>query len=101
VTRLMMRGYHDVAREAGCLVTGGQTVRNPWVIIGGVATAVAPDAEVLLPHHARPGDVLVLTKPLGTQVRPPYRPPPPTPLISLGARRRCLQVASWGVCRWR
>ena len=68
VTRLLMRGYHDGAAEAGCLVTGGQTIRNPWVVIGGVASAVVPESEVLLPHHAVPGDVLVLTKPLGTQV---------------------------------
>jgi selenide, water dikinase len=75
----MMRGYHDVAREAGCLVTGGQTVRNPWVIIGGVATAVAPDAEVLLPHHARPGAGLGPPNPPGTPGPPPHLPPPPPP----------------------
>ena len=30
----------DTAREAGCLVTGGQTVVNPWCTIGGVASSV-------------------------------------------------------------
>jgi len=67
VTLSIMRGFRDAAREAGTIITGGQTVRNPWCIIGGVASAVVPHAEVIKPTGARPGDVLVLTKPLGTQ----------------------------------
>lgn len=68
VTRLMIQGFNDKAKEAGCLVTGGQTVMNPWTIIGGVATTVCKETEILMPRHAVAGDVLVLTKPLGTQV---------------------------------
>lgn len=41
---------------------------NPWTIIGGVASTVAASSEVVMPVNAQPGDVLVLTKPLGTQV---------------------------------
>jgi selenide,water dikinase len=37
VTREMIRGYDDLSKEAGTSVTGGQTVLNPWPIIGGVA----------------------------------------------------------------
>ena len=37
---MMMKGFQDTAREAGCLVTGGQTVVNPWVTVGGVASSV-------------------------------------------------------------
>ena len=68
VIPLMMRGFQDTAREAGCLVTGGQTVVNPWVIVGGVASSVCRDTDIILPERAAPGMVLVLTKPLGTQV---------------------------------
>jgi len=68
VIPLMMEGFQDTAREAGCLVTGGQTVINPWCTIGGVASTVCSDGDVVMPESARPGDVLVLTKPLGTQV---------------------------------
>ena len=39
VIPLIMKGFQDTAREAGCLVTGGQTVVNPWVIVGGVASS--------------------------------------------------------------
>lgn len=68
VIPLMMQGFQDTAQEAGCLVTGGQTVMNPWVTIGGVASSVCGRADIIMPEGARPGDLLLLTKPIGTQV---------------------------------
>ncbi|XP_077614611.1 selenide, water dikinase 1 isoform X2 [Crocuta crocuta] len=62
------RGFKDAAEEAGTSVTGGQTVLNPWIVLGGVATTVCQPNEFIMPDNAVPGDVLVLTKPLGTQV---------------------------------
>jgi selenide,water dikinase len=56
------------AKAAGTAVTGGQSVHNPWPIIGGVAKSVVKAADFIMPRHAVAGDVLVLTKPLGTQV---------------------------------
>ncbi|KAL2914342.1 hypothetical protein HK105_206114 [Polyrhizophydium stewartii] len=66
--RLVMDGFHEAARRAGTKVTGGQTVRGPWFMSGGVASAVVQDSELPALDDARAGDVLVLTKPLGTQV---------------------------------
>ncbi|KAM9230648.1 selenide, water dikinase 1 isoform 3-T4 [Dugong dugon] len=63
-----MMGFKDAAEEAGTSVTGGQTVLNPWIVLGGVATTVCQPNEFIMPDNAVPGDVLVLTKPLGTQV---------------------------------
>lgn len=68
VIPLMMRGFKDCALEANSNVTGGQTVMNPWLTIGGVATSVAQPNEFIVPDNSLVGDVLVLTKPLGTQV---------------------------------
>jgi len=68
VIPLMMRGFQDTAQEAGCLVTGGQTVINPWCTIGGVASTVCSDEDIIMPEGAVAGDVLLLTKALGTQV---------------------------------
>ncbi|CAG6020888.1 unnamed protein product [Menidia menidia] len=68
VMPLMIRGFRDAAEEGGTSVTGGQTVVNPWIIIGGVASVVCQPNEFIMPDGAVPGDVLVLTKPLGTQV---------------------------------
>lgn len=64
----MIKGFNDKAREAGTRVTGGQTVLNPWPIIGGVAMTVCNTGEFVLPEGAEPGNVLVLTKPIGTQL---------------------------------
>jgi len=68
VTKEMIRGFSDLAYEAGTRVTGGQTVLNPWPIIGGVAMSVVRESDMIRPENAQPGDVLVLTKPLGTQL---------------------------------
>lgn len=68
VIPMMMKGFKDQAELAGTQVTGGQTVLNPWCIIGGTATAVVDSDCIIMPYDAQPGDLLVLTKPLGTQV---------------------------------
>jgi len=65
---IMIKGFSECASEAGTSVQGGQTVVNPWLIIGGVATSVCPRENIIMPHNAQVGHVLVLTKPLGTQV---------------------------------
>ncbi|XP_022107251.1 selenide, water dikinase-like isoform X2 [Acanthaster planci] len=68
VIPLMMEGFRDNAGKAGTKVRGGQTVINPWLTIGGVGTSVCLPAGIVYPDNALVGDVLVLTKPLGTQV---------------------------------
>lgn len=64
----MIQGFKDCAESAGTTVNGGQTVINPWLIIGGVATSICTSQEFISPDNAMVSDVLVLTKPLGTQV---------------------------------
>ncbi|XP_063480765.1 selenide, water dikinase 1-like isoform X2 [Symphalangus syndactylus] len=68
VMPLIIQGFKDAAEEAGTSVTGSQTVLNPWIVLGGVAATVCQPNEFIMPDNAVPGDVLVLTKPLGTQV---------------------------------
>ncbi|CAL8132507.1 unnamed protein product [Orchesella dallaii] len=68
VIPLIMKGFKDTATEAGTDVTGGQTVINPWITIGGVATSVCQPSDIIMPENAVVGDLLVLTKPLGTQI---------------------------------
>lgn len=67
-TAEMVKGFRDACNEAGAPVSGGQTVLNPWPIIGGVATSIVAKGEFVPSDGAQEGDVLVLTKPLGTQV---------------------------------
>lgn len=68
VTQKMIEGFNELAIEAKTKITGGQTVLNPWPIIGGVATSVCKEEDFIRPENAVDGDVLVLTKPLGTQI---------------------------------
>lgn len=68
VTAKMMKGFADTCKEAGTACTGGQTVQNPWPVVGGVGISLRHEKDFIRPHGAVPGDVLVLTKPLGTQV---------------------------------
>jgi len=68
VTRQMILGFNDIAKEAETFVRGGQTVINAWPIIGGVAMSCCTIDEFIQPDQGVIGDVIVLTKPLGTQV---------------------------------
>ena len=55
-----------VVAEAGGVVAGGHTIRNPEPVFGlAVQGLVHPD-RVFRKGGARPGDVVVLSKPLGT-----------------------------------
>ena len=40
VLPLIMSGFRDCCLAAGTEVRGGQTARNPWVLLGGCATSV-------------------------------------------------------------
>eukprot|EP00871_Galdieria_phlegrea_P003571 jgi/Galph1/4214/GphlegSOOS_G2813.1 len=68
VLQLMIKGFSDKVIEANSQVTGGQSIMNPWPIIGGTAMSVVAKSQVVLPNMAQEGDLLILTKPLGTQV---------------------------------
>lgn len=68
VAQQMIAGFNETCAEAGTNVTGGQTVLNPWPIIGGVAMSLRHESEFVWPYGIKAGDVMVLTKPLGTQV---------------------------------
>jgi selenide,water dikinase len=68
VTRQMVLGFNETVSEAETYVRGGQTVFNAWPIIGGVAISCCSESEFINPNQGQIGDIIVLTKPLGTQV---------------------------------
>jgi selenide,water dikinase len=55
-----------VVAEAGGTIAGGHTIRNPEPIFGLAVQGVVDPARVFRKGGGRPGDVLVLSKPLGT-----------------------------------
>src|SRR5438552_12765956 len=64
----ILRGGAARAKEAGCALVGGHTIRNPEPIYGLAVTGVVHPKRMLTNAAARPGDLLVLTKPLGTGI---------------------------------
>jgi len=57
-----------VVAEAGGIVAGGHTIRSEEPIFGLAVQGVVHPDRVLAKGGARPGDVLVLSKPLGTGI---------------------------------
>ncbi len=64
----VLRGGGDIAREAGAFVLGGHSVDDPEPKYGMVAIGEAHPDRIVTNAGARAGDVLVLTKPLGTGI---------------------------------
>jgi len=64
----VLRGGADVAREAGAFVVGGHSVDDPEPKYGMVVFGEVQPDRIVRNAGAKPGDVLVLTKPIGTGV---------------------------------
>ena len=64
----MLRGGYDKVYEAGCLITGGHSIFDDEPKYGLAVTGFVHPDRVLTNSGARPGDVLLLTKPLGVGV---------------------------------
>jgi selenide,water dikinase len=64
----VLRGGAAVAAQAGCLVVGGHTIDDPEPKYGMAVAGLADPSRLLTIDAARPGDTLVLTKPVGTGV---------------------------------
>ena len=64
----MLRGGIDKMAEAGVPVVGGHSIKDAEIKAGFAVTGLVDRSRLLTNAGARPGDVLVLTKPLGTGV---------------------------------
>lgn len=66
--KAIFRGGFDKLREAGVALLGGHTVQDPELKFGYAVTGAIDPAHILSNAGARPGDALLLTKPLGTGI---------------------------------
>ena len=64
----IMRGGLDVLTENGVALLGGHSVDNPQIMFGYAVTGTIDPRQVMTNRGARPGDALILTKPIGTGV---------------------------------
>jgi len=68
VLRDILRGGIDKMREAGVVLVGGHSVDDPELKYGLSVTGTVHPNRVLTKGGARPGDKLLLTKPIGTGI---------------------------------
>lgn len=61
----IFRGGFEKVAEAGAVVAGGHTVRHSEPMFGFSVTGEVHPDRVITNDHAKPGDVLFLTKPIG------------------------------------
>ena len=64
----ILKGGADKVREAGALIAGGHTIEDDEPKYGLAVTGLVHPDRVITNSGARPGDVLILTKPLGTGI---------------------------------
>jgi selenide,water dikinase len=64
----ILQGGESKAREAGCPIIGGHSVRAPEMKYGLAITGIVPIKNLKLNSMVQENDVLILTKPLGTGI---------------------------------
>jgi len=64
----ILRGGGERVQAAGAVVAGGHSVRDAEVKFGLAVTGVVHPDRILTNAGAKPGDILVLTKPLGSGI---------------------------------
>jgi selenide,water dikinase len=68
VLREILAGGLSILREAGVCLVGGHTVEDDELKYGLSVTGLVEPDRVIRNSTARPGDLLILTKPLGTGI---------------------------------
>jgi len=68
ILRSIFAGGLDKLREAEVVLLGGHTVQDPEIKFGYAVTGEVDPARVLANGGAQPGDVLLLTKAIGTGI---------------------------------
>jgi selenide,water dikinase len=66
--KAIVQGGYDKLKEAGCVLLGGHTIRDPEIKFGYAVTGLVDPDRILTNASGKEADVLVLTKPLGTGI---------------------------------
>lgn len=64
----ILKGGSDIAKEANTLIVGGHTIKDKEPKYGMAVTGIAHSHAIITNSSARQGDLLVLTKPIGTGI---------------------------------
>lgn len=64
----ILQGGNETALQAGVPIIGGHTVKTPEPLYGLAVTGRINPNKIISKHGARPGDVIILTKPIGSGI---------------------------------
>src|SRR3989339_1497943 len=64
----ILTGGFDKVKEAGALIVGGHTINDSTLKYGLAVTGIVHPDRVITNSNAQQGDILILTKPLGTGI---------------------------------
>lgn len=68
IMEAILRGGYDKVIEAGAVVVGGHSIEDPEPKYGLSVTGIVDIDKLITGKGADPGDILVLTKPIGTGI---------------------------------
>jgi len=68
VLQSILRGGYDKVKEAGAVITGGHSIEDQEPKYGLSVTGLVEIGKLITGGGARPGDRLILTKPIGTGI---------------------------------
>lgn len=68
IVKAIMQGGYEKVMEAGAIIAGGHSIKDHEPKYGLCVTGFAKPEEILKNSNAKAGDILILTKPLGTGI---------------------------------
>nr|NQU94356.1 selenide, water dikinase SelD [Bacteroidota bacterium] len=68
ILKEILLGGHDKVVESGGVMVGGHTITGDIPVFGLAVTGLVHPDKIVTNDQARPGDILILTKPIGTGV---------------------------------
>lgn len=68
LAQLVLQGSREVCERAGIPLAGGHSIDSPEPIFGLAVSGIVPTADIKRNNTAKAGDVLYLTKPIGTGI---------------------------------
>lgn len=89
ILKEILKGGHDKAEEAGVVIAGGHTVQDEELKYGMAITGIIDPRNIYTNKGAKAGDILILTKPLGTGI-----------LTTAIKKRKASQETIDRVCYW-
>lgn len=65
----ILRGAADKVKEAGAVIIGGHSIDDQEPKFGMAVTGIVHPGKIWTNHGAKPGDLLILTKPIGVGIQ--------------------------------